>query len=189
MKNITDTLTPLMDKFRAKTGLTDKLTIARATNLMSNLEINNLIKDSSSEWALISSAWDYDFPRLAVKKGDSYTFTVEVKDNSKDITLAAVFWDDEGRALEPDNEGNAPVHTGNISAAYVTNGYHSKPGKMSLTVKVKPDNCKYLEFRIVSWSAGDFKYRNPIVFKENTVGGVTKLPLFAFLKGGARYAA
>ena len=187
--SLNDTMTALMDKAREITGLTEKISIARLTGLMDSFNLNNLIKDSSSEWALISGAWDYDFPRLAVKKGDSYTFTVEVKDNSKDITLAAVFLDDEGRPLEPDNEGNAPVHTGNISNAYVTNGYHSKPGKMSLTVKVKPDNCKYLEFRIVSWSAGDFKYRNPIVFKENTVGGVTKLPLFAFLRGGVQYAA
>lgn len=40
MKNITDTLTPLMDKFRSKTGLTDKLTVARATSLMDHLELH-----------------------------------------------------------------------------------------------------------------------------------------------------
>ena len=40
MKNITDTLTPLMDKFRAKTGLTDKLTVARATSLMDHLDLH-----------------------------------------------------------------------------------------------------------------------------------------------------
>ena len=40
MKNITDTLTPLMDKFRSKTGLTDKLTVARVTRLMDHLDLH-----------------------------------------------------------------------------------------------------------------------------------------------------
>lgn len=38
--SITDTLTPLMDKFRAKTGLTDKLTVARVTGLMDHLDLH-----------------------------------------------------------------------------------------------------------------------------------------------------
>lgn len=38
--SIVSTLTPLMDKFREKTGLTDKLTIARATGLIDHLDLH-----------------------------------------------------------------------------------------------------------------------------------------------------
>lgn len=191
MKNITDTLIPLMDKFRAKTGLTDKLTVARATSLMNNLSINNLIANSSSEWITEKDVWNNNFPEILVKKGESYTFTAEIKDNSSQVALAAVLYDDKGNVLEPNYDGDAPIYTGNISNAYVISSYSSSGGKMKLTLKVRPTNCKYVEFRIVSFDLGDFTYRNPIAFKETpltTVGGVTKLPLFAFLRGGARYA-
>ena len=103
-----------------------------------------------------------------------------------------MLYDDKGNVLEPNYDGDAPIHTGNISNAYVISSYSSSGGKMKLTLKVRPTNCKFVEFRIVSWDLGDFTYRNPIAFKETpltTVGGVTKLPLFAFLMGGARYAA
>ena len=54
MKNITDTLTPLMDKFRAKTGLTDKLTVARGTGLMDHLDLHvnpNLLGEAGTTLA------------------------------------------------------------------------------------------------------------------------------------------
>lgn len=173
MKNITDTLTPLMDKFRAKTGLTDKLTVARATGLMSNFSINNLITNASSEWITVKDAWNNAFPEILVKKGESYTFTAEIKDISSQVALAAVLYDDKGNVLEPNYDGDAPIYTGNIPNAYVISSYRSSGGKMKLTLKIRPTNCKYVEFRIVSYALGDFTYRNPIAFKETpltTVG-------------------
>lgn len=190
--SISDVMTFLMDNFREKTGLTDKLTIARAISLMSNLSINNLIANSSSEWITEKDAWNINFPEILVKKGESYTFTAEIKDISSQVALAAVLYDDKGNVLEPNYDGDAPIHTGNISKAYVISSYSSSGGKMELTFKIRPTNCKYVELRIVSFDQGDFTYRNPIAFKENpltTVEGVTKLPLFAFLRGGACYAA
>ena len=182
MSSITDTLTSLMDKFREKTGLTDKLTIARATSLMSNLSINNLIANSSSEWITEKGAWNNTFPEILAKKGESYTFTAEIKDISSQVALAAVLYDDKGNVLEPNYDGDAPIHTGNISQAYVISSYRSSGGKMELTFTIRPTNCKYVDFRIVSYALGDFTYRNPIAFKETpltTVGGVVRAFLYA----------
>ena len=182
-----DVMTLLMDKFREKTGLTDKLTIARAISLMSNLSINNLIANSSSEWITVKGAWNNAFPEIIDKKGESYTFTAEIKDISSQVALAAVLYDDKGNVLEPNYDGDAPIYTGNIPNAYVISSYRSSSGKMNLTLKIRPTNCKYVEFRIVSYALGDFTYRNPIAFKETpltTVGGVNSLPLFAFMMRG-----
>lgn len=172
--SISDVMTLLMDKFREKTGLTDKLTIARAISLMSNLSINNLITNSSSEWITKKGAWNNTFPEIIVKKGESYTFTAEIKDISSQVALAAVLYDDKGNVLEPNYDGDAPIHTGNISQAYVISSYSSSGGKMELTLTIRPTNCKYVEFRIVSFDLGDFTYRNPVAFKETpltTLGG------------------
>lgn len=171
MKNITDTLTPLMDKFRAKTGLTDKLTVARATSLMNAFNIKNLITDDQNSWVSISQSWAKTFAGIAVNKGDRLTFTAEVKDMSDKVSLALVFYDDQGHMLEPGHEGNAPIYNGNIADIYVLGGYSSVASKLEVTVDVTADNYCFVEPRIVSWNLGNFAYRNPIAFKQNQVGG------------------
>lgn len=139
---------------------------AQATSSMNNPSINNLIANSSSEWITEKDVWNKVFPKILVKKGESYTFTAEIKDNSSQVALAAVLYDDKGNVLEPNYDGDAPIYTGNIPGAYVISSYSSSGGKMKLTFKVRPTNCKYVDFRIVSYYLGDFTYRNPIAFKE-----------------------
>lgn len=194
MKNITDTLTPLMDKFRAKTGLTDKLTIARATGLMDSFNLNNLIANSSNEWTKVENVWDVAFPTIAVKRNETYTFTAEVKDNAYPVKVSGVLYNDKWNAIEPNHDEEAPIYKGNISDVYIGNDYRSNGGKLTVTIKIRPSNARFLELRIVSLGKGTITYRNPIVFKENpltTVGGVTKRLLFSLVPriGGACYAA
>lgn len=76
MKNITDTLTPLMDKFREKTGLTDKLTVARAAGLMDHLDLHvndNLLGEAGTTLAgsnvLLSS------PKNIIEDGNDKIYT------------------------------------------------------------------------------------------------------------------
>lgn len=192
MINITDTLTPLMDKFRAKTGLTDKLTVARATELMNNFSLNNLIANSSNDWTKVENVWDAGFPTIAVKRNETYTFTAEVKDNAYPVKVSGVLYDDKLNVLEPNHDEEAPIYKGNISDVYIGNDYRSNGGKLTVTFKIRPSNARFLKLLIVSLGKGTLTYRNPIAFKETPltkVGGVTKLPLFAFLRGGARYVA
>ena len=95
MKNITDTLTPLMDKFRAKTGLTNKMTVARATSLMDHLDLHvnpNLL--SATEYTVGVNKEDlyysfkiiYDLP-----KAGAYTFSWKARTNgnTKNVRLIA----------------------------------------------------------------------------------------------------
>ncbi|OTA49909.1 hypothetical protein BHL83_01425 [Limosilactobacillus reuteri] len=76
MKNLTDTMTLLMDKFRAKTGLTDKLTIARATGLMDHFDLHvnpNLLGEAGTTLAgsnvLLSS------PKNIIEDGNVKIYT------------------------------------------------------------------------------------------------------------------
>ena len=76
MKNITDTLTPLMDKFRAKTGLTDKLTVARATSLMDHFDLHvnpNLLGEAGT--TLAGSNVILSRPKNIIEDGNVKAYT------------------------------------------------------------------------------------------------------------------
>lgn len=101
MKNITDTLTPLMDKFRAKTGLTDKLTIARATGLIDHFDLHvnpNLLP--KTEYIADPNGWTGN-PRYmlldvfgkALEPNTTYTisFNSKVSDNKTHILRYRLF--------------------------------------------------------------------------------------------------
>lgn len=189
---LSETMTALMDKVRELTGLTEKISVARVTGLMDSFNLNNLIANSSNEWTKVENVWDVGFPTIAVKRNETYTFTAEVKDNAYPVKVSGVLYNDKWNAIEPNHDEEAPIYKGNISDVYIGNDYRSNGGKLTVTIKIRPSNARFLELRIVSMGKGTITYRNPIAFKENpltTVGGVTKLPLFAFLRGGARYAA
>lgn len=173
---VSDVMTPLMDKVRKLTGLTDKISIARLTGLMDSFLVKSLVTNSSSEWVEVKNEWDARMASIPVSKGEKYTFTVEVADNTFEIELSAVLYDSKGNILDPykptDSDGNAPINIGNQSNAYlIDKGYSLTPGKAELTVTIKPSNCTHLQFRISSIKKGDFSYRNPIIFQENSVGG------------------
>lgn len=76
MKNITDTLTPLMDKFRAKTGLTDKLTVARVTGLMNHFDLHvnpNLLGEAGT--TLAGSNVILSSPKNIIEDGNVKAYT------------------------------------------------------------------------------------------------------------------
>ena len=97
MKNITDTLTPLMDKFRAKTGLTDKLTVARATNLMDHFDLHvspNLLPQT--EFTLNNDGyWENwnTFGKLKIKPNTDYTVSWRSKTSGKNTNVRIRIYD------------------------------------------------------------------------------------------------
>ena len=83
MKNITDTLTPLMDKFRSKTGLTDKLSVVRATSLMDHLDLhinpnllNFTVRNVESKQTDTYPEWDNYLAYKRLKPNTTYTLTL-----------------------------------------------------------------------------------------------------------------
>lgn len=74
--DLSETMTALMDKFRAKTGLTNKMTVARATSLMDHLDLHvnpNLLGEAGMTLAgsnvLLSS------PKNIIEDGNVKTYT------------------------------------------------------------------------------------------------------------------
>lgn len=89
MSSITDTLTPLMDKFRAKTGLTDKLTVARVTGLMDHLDLHvnpNLLDKTQITTKHNPNSpyqqWTYNNFDYVLKPYTTYTFSWRSKTDS-----------------------------------------------------------------------------------------------------------
>lgn len=97
MKNITDTLTPLMDKFRSKTGLTDKLTVARATSLMDHLDLHvnpNMLPQT--EFTLNNDGyWENwnTFGKLKIKPNTDYTVSWRSKTSGKNTNVRIRIYD------------------------------------------------------------------------------------------------
>lgn len=184
-------MTALMDKAREITGLTEKISIAQLTSLMSSLSVKNLITEPSKGWVKVTSAWNKTFDGInPVSQGDTYIFSTEVKDNQYEMELAVILFDSNRNMLNPYadlNDGNAPVYKGNESNVYIADGFSNVIGRRSIKVNIKPNNCKYISFKVVSKNLGDFEYRNPIAFKQ--VGGVTKRLLSSLVPriGGACY--
>lgn len=97
--SIASTMTPLMDKFREKTGLTDKLTVARATNLMDHFDLHvnpNLIKDDYvNSFAVSSDAnkpapeWQYRIVYEGLAANTTYTLSLFAV-NTNDVKRASV---------------------------------------------------------------------------------------------------
>lgn len=94
--SIVSTLTPLMDKFRAKTGLTDKLSVARATSLMDHLDLHvnpNLL--SATTYSVASKQNDPypEWENLIVYEGlnpnTTYTITLSAT-NTNNVKGASI---------------------------------------------------------------------------------------------------
>lgn len=187
---LTETMTALMDKAREITGLTEKISVGRLTSLMDAFSVKNLVTDSSNDWKEIKDSWYTEIVSVPVKAGESYIFTCEVKDLTYGVALAVQLFDDQWRPIYNNTVGN--LNNGNISKSYVMNtGFITSVGKRELTMKVVPANAKHASFLIPIVNLGSFSYRNPIVFQENSVGGVIKRLLNSLVPsiGGACYDA
>ena len=91
--SIVSTLTPLMDKFREKTGLTDKLSISEITDLMASLKWgqSNLLKGTSDQYREANtSTTDQDFwVQMTTSNGNPYhDFPQGIMDNAKYFTYS-----------------------------------------------------------------------------------------------------
>lgn len=183
---VSDVMTPLMDKARKLTGLTEKTGLAQLTNLMDGFVVANLFKDTNDKWINVTYDWGIDIQRIPVKQNGIYTASVEVKDISNMVTLVCKPLNSEGQILSNDDslyddKYNAPIEPGNEANAYIfTDGYSSKNGLRTVTVQVKPTNCAFLMFRVASFGMGSFSYRKPMAVKgkcslpwtpNNLVGG------------------
>lgn len=97
--SINEIMTPLMDKFRNKTNLTDKLSIKRATGLLDHLQLivnPNLIKaDYVNSFAVSSDAnkpvpeWQYRIVYEGLAANTTYTLSLSAV-NTNDVKLASV---------------------------------------------------------------------------------------------------
>lgn len=76
MMSINEIMTPLMDKFRAKTGLTNKLTVARATSLMDHFDLHvnpNLLGEAGT--TLAGSNVILSSPKNIIEDGNVKAYT------------------------------------------------------------------------------------------------------------------
>ena len=179
MKNITDTLTPLMDKFRAKTGLTDKLTVARATSLMNHFDLHvnpNLL--SSTTWTTVPNINYPTWPATQLidsLKPGTYTFSWKAVASSKlDKTVR----------VRVHNEKKNIVPSGLVWAG---NNFRLTSQKTSFTFTI-PEG----DYDLIIYASGwDEKADKPVTFYDcklevgdlatplTSVGGVTKAFLYA----------
>ena len=99
MMSINEIMTPLMDKFRDKTNLTDKLSIKRATGLLDHLQLivnPNLIKaDYVNSFAVSSDAnkpapeWQYRIVYEGLAPSTTYTLSLSAV-NTNGVKQASV---------------------------------------------------------------------------------------------------
>lgn len=88
--SLSETMTALMDKFREKTGLTEKLTIAQATGLIDHLDlhVNPNILPKTEFTSKKGSEWSYDTPQPYINlKPGTYTFSWKAKTDGSNKTV------------------------------------------------------------------------------------------------------
>ena len=88
--SLSETMTALMDKFREKTGLTEKLTIAQATGLIDHLDlhVNPNILPKTEFTSKKGSEWSYDTPHPYINlKPGTYTFSWKAKTDGSNKTV------------------------------------------------------------------------------------------------------
>ena len=110
--SLNDVMTPLMDKARELTGLTEKISIARLTSLMNHFDLHvnpNLLDTTTGisengknkQWPVwMSYTFDY------VLKPGKYTFSWRAKADSdtNDGTIRVRIFDDRSDAVIPEQE-------------------------------------------------------------------------------------
>lgn len=111
---ISSTLTNLMNKFREKTGLTDKLSVDRAADLMSNLDLHvnpNLLDSTQIVVKHVDNSpyqqWTYNNFDYVLKPYTTYTFSWRSKtDNDKsDKKIRVRIFDLKNNAAIPNVDG------------------------------------------------------------------------------------
>lgn len=197
MSSITDTLTPLMDKFRAKTGLTDKLTVARATSLMDHLDlhVNPNLLDATTYSVQSKQTDPYpEWNNLAVyqnlRADTTYTLTLSAT-STNGIRGASI------RLYKSNDDNNRYVNKQFQPFFFDADGK-----KHSFTFTTPKYEGWLYDVYLYAGSMGTNEHKDFVTTYRDCklelgdlatpltkVGGVTKLPLFAFLRGGARYAA
>lgn len=109
--SLEDTMTSLMDKFREKTNLTDKLSIQRATSLMDHLDLHvnpNLLSNTSFDAPINVSypMWSYVTLPYDLEPGKTYTFSWQAKtDGSNKTVRIRVFNSSLNLAVPSDSPG------------------------------------------------------------------------------------
>lgn len=189
-------MTALMDKAREITGLTEKISVTRLTSLMDHLDLHvnpNLL--DATTYSLQSKQtdpypeWVYSLVYENLKPNTTYTLTLSAT-NTNGVKGASV-------RIYCENWNNKY-----INRQFVQYYFDADGKKRSFTFTTPEDEGWLYNVMLYAGSMSvnehkDFMttYRDckleygDLATPLTTVGGVTKLPLFAFLRGGARYAA
>lgn len=170
----TELLTNLMDKTRQITGLTEKISVAQLTDLMSNFVSPNLLSNSSGDWKAVNNTWQVELGDIPAVKGDTFTASVEVKDASQKVSLVAVYLDKDKKPLKPygfSSNGDAQLENGNIANSYILgdDGFFTADGLRTITVSTKPNNCAYVHFRIAFFAFGNVTFRKPMIVRGTQI--------------------
>lgn len=191
--SIASTMTPLMDKFREKTGLTDKLTVARATNLMDHFDLHinpNLLSQTSftvdpKDWSGNLHYITVDVLGASLKPNTTYTLSFNSKANDNQIhQFRYRLFNFVINADAPKTIGdNATFESGKRQVITFTTT-DSNDEKILLY----PSTAQETPTWIATFYDCKLEYGD-LATPLTKVWGITKLPLFAFLRGGARYAA
>lgn len=102
--SINEIMTPLMDKFRDKTNLTDKLSIQRATNLMDHLKLivnPNLLDRTNYTVEVLSGYPMWSNCSLIMLNPGKYTFAWSAKTNGSNKVVRIRLFDFTNNVVVP----------------------------------------------------------------------------------------
>lgn len=173
MKNITDTLTPLMDKAREITGLTEKINIAQLTSLMDHFDLHvnpNLMDVTENIVKVVPDNPYFSLQDIfTISKSGTYTFSFCTKTDgkAKHVRVTAIEW----KTNKATNVGVFPITS----------------DRQSYTFTIPED-----DYDLIIYASGwDEKADKPVTFYDcklevgdlatplNPVGGVVNLVLTA----------
>lgn len=195
--SIASTLTPLMDKVRKLTGLTEKISIDRLTGLMDYLKWNqtNLLKGTSDQYRDIdinglyaSSATNTDMISTSFSNKQLTYAVTAINTTGTSVIAEIVQYDKDVNWLESTHSSAESLQAGEECSFTVTSTIKPETARLSFHLYIQKAAGKTVKIkneRLYFGTAPGIWTPNP----ADKVGGVTKLPLFAFLRGGACYAA
>ena len=143
---LNDVMTAHADKLRAKTGVTDKLSIVDMTRLLDDLSWNqtNFLKGTSDQYKeLTGKGWlgvtTANSATIPASFGETFTYTADIK-NVKGCSV-------DVQIYEIDSSGHRYYRNG---SSYISAGEEKE---LSVTETMEHKDCKYIEVSI--WGEAD----------------------------------
>lgn len=197
--SIVSTLTPLMDSARKYFGVENKLSVGNLINLFNpnpnllrnsatwsedivNFSNHVVITDEKYKGYKVvhaTQAWNSPQAYYHLKKGQTYTFSCYAKSDKPGGARIYTIKTGETQSTNPSSSISYQLTTD--WKRYIFTFEAIKDFNCHIRLEQYNDNNLYL--------AGYKLEHGDLATPLTTVGGVTKLPLFAFRMGGVRHAA